>query len=83
MNQQRTSSANVIEYEPEPTWAHNLTNYESCVRHSGVVGVYADCRLVCWGTVGVECVDGSTNETVEDLLVLFYLTEEIYRYIYI
>jgi len=30
----------------------------------------------------VECVDGSTNETVEDLLVLFYLTEEIYRYIY-
>ena len=60
-----------------------LTNYESCVRHSGVVGVYADCRLVCWGTVGVECVDGSTNETVEDLLVLFYLTEEIYRYIYI
>jgi len=61
----------------------DITNYESCVRHSRVVGVYANCRLVCLlGHGGVECVDGSTNETVEDLLVLLYLTEEIYRYIY-
>ena len=54
-----------------------ITNYESCVRHSGVVGVYAKGRLVCWGK-GVECVDGSVRTRLyvkACLLVLFYLTE--------
>jgi len=61
-------------------YRYMVTNYESCVRHSGI-GVYARCRLVCWGT-GVECVDGRyERDCVKACLYYSIQQREIYRYI--